>query len=421
MNLEFEKHVGALSRELRLRDDQLFLAEQGCTIASSDSDLFLELFPALDDRSDCLFHSGLDMIKRSGVRIAEGVFDPAGAMIGATLVDGVNIALGLTPDGLEPIAPLMTPHSDFPLLLADTCSVHRLPSGRKAHVGSKPGRPLLLIGALGVPAFFWAHFLHDQKHGWQPILVELRCGDLLEGGMTTDQSLLAHADDLAATVRHLGVGPVTAVGWCNAGRVAVALARIAPELIDALILLGTTFRGTIGIKPRPSLFEDNLDRLFRDLLRKPGQAPFATRMIRNMVLNAKAETSGIARAQRFLGSARADAAEALIAPMNSATDLLNYARRTAADESQDMAMILSETRVPTLALTGDCDGIINTAVTRDAVALIPASRHLELQGAGHYLHDLQYRYVKETIARFIANPAGDLTGGRIRLRDLQVA
>ena len=49
-------------------------------------------------------------------------------------------------------------------------------------------------------------------------------------------SMSTHADDLAAFVTGLGIGPVTIVGWSYGGGVALAMAKLNPALVKRMFL-----------------------------------------------------------------------------------------------------------------------------------------------------------------------------------------
>jgi len=349
--------------------------------------------------------------------VQEGEPDSVGRVVTACLRDISEATTGLN-EPLPAVAPLPDPAGEMQRLLDAHCVAHVLPDGRRAYIARKGRRPVLLIGALGVPAFFWAQTLQEAAPDWRPVFIETRCGDLVEGGMASAQSFVDHADDLAESLRFLRIGPTSVIAWCNGGRVAVSLARRAPEIVDALVLIATTFRGARNIEPKPSPFEDNLGRLFDDLRRKPTSAKFATKLLR-VIVEGKADLEDPdLRARRFLGSARTSDAAALIAPMSTPEFLLNFAQRTALDEGHDISAELAALQPPALCLIGDSDDVINTSHCADAVRLAPSARVVLVAGAGHYIHDLQHRYFRDVVTRFLANPSAEIVGGRHRLTEI---
>lgn len=58
-------------------------------------------------------------------------------------------------------------------------------------------------------------------------------------------SLQVHADDVAAFIEGLGVGPVLLVGWSRGGTVVVDTARMRPELVRKLVLMDAALYGLL--------------------------------------------------------------------------------------------------------------------------------------------------------------------------------
>jgi pimeloyl-ACP methyl ester carboxylesterase len=415
----FDSHLNALRIELELRDS-IYLSEHGCHVLMPGDELLdcnIANFSNSAQATD-KYIRGIEKLRGSGIHISHGKSDKIGQLISAGILDAIQSEY----EKISPYSdfpPIHNPSNVFNSICDEYFDLHRLKDGRRVYIAKSGKRPMVLIGALGVPAFFWTQLLISPDPEWRPVIIESQCGSLEEGGMSTSQSLTNYASDFDEIIRQLRIGPIILAAWCNGGRIAISLARQSPDLVDSLILIATTFRGALDLDPYPSPFEDSLDLLFHDVLRKPGMAGFVTRVLRDIIVNPKIDVSDISIGSRlFLGSVRKDSALALFAPMSTSSYLLNYARRTESDEAYDIISDLLALSIPMLVVTGDCDNVISTDLTADVMHRVKHARHVEIQGAGHYLHDLQYRYFRDITARFLADPYGDLVSSSRRLRDL---
>lgn len=98
------------------------------------------------------------------------------------------------------------------------------------------GPPLLLIAGLGMSSSAWAGVVPVLSRSWTVITVDNRGtgrSPVPEGPYTID----GMADDVAAVLRQLNLGPVSAVGWSLGGSVLQSLLINHGELIDQGVLL----------------------------------------------------------------------------------------------------------------------------------------------------------------------------------------
>ena len=96
------------------------------------------------------------------------------------------------------------------------------------------GPTILLIHGTGATSDFWsdaADRLADRCH----VVTYDRRGTGRSSNWPTGHHDV-HAEDAAAIIRELGVGPVTVVGWSMGGIVALCLAHRYPELVRGLVL-----------------------------------------------------------------------------------------------------------------------------------------------------------------------------------------
>jgi pimeloyl-ACP methyl ester carboxylesterase len=326
--------------------------------------------------------------------------------------------------GLLPLQPGPSESLRLPEVLASAYSEHRTDSGRRYFVRRRGSRPVLLISALGVPLQIWSKFLGDHSHDFRIIVVENRCVDLLLGGMHTDADLRQHAGDLIEVLDCEDLGRLDVLAWCNGGRIAVDLAARRPQRIGSLILLSTTFRGTQGVAAaRSSPFEDSLQQIFTAAASDAALAPTLVKLIAGFSRAPDWETlkaDAARRAVALFALPAKEHAEVLLAPMRSAGELLNYARRTAADEAYAMPSALAElgrAGTPILLITGENDTVVSNEQTRAAL-----TRHagrisqVTIRGAGHYAQDLQYPYLLWALRSFAESGELGIAPARTEVR-----
>ena len=103
--------------------------------------------------------------------------------------------------------------------------------------------------------------------------------------------------------------------------------------------------------------------------------------------------------------------------MSAPPFLLNYAKRTAADEAYPMANTLQKlaaTGIPVLLITGNDDTMVSnpatcTALRNAGMAFI----HAAISGTGHYAQDLQYPYFLWLLKSFTQDQ--QLSDGALRV------
>ncbi|MEU2287212.1 alpha/beta hydrolase [Streptomyces sp. NPDC013178] len=101
------------------------------------------------------------------------------------------------------------------------------------------GGPLLLLHGGGVTAESWAAQVPALAEHYRTYVPERRGHGRthdVEGPITYQ----VMADDMAAFIEELGLGPARVVGWSDGGVVAMHLALRHPELVSKLALIGAT-------------------------------------------------------------------------------------------------------------------------------------------------------------------------------------
>jgi 3-oxoadipate enol-lactonase len=188
-------------------------------------------------------------------------------------------------------------------------------------------------------------------------------------------------EDLAAVMRAAGLDRASLVGFSFGGGLAVSYAIQHPEHVDRLILSGAALNGFKVSKN----FTSRITQVMLPM------------MIGNMdavIANASKET--------WIMAPGNEAARAKITALIKANpqDLRHQMKDPIRDWPSDLPR-MGELKVPTLILVGDHDIADNQAQSGAAQVLIPGSRRIVVEGAGHLMQLEHPKEVAELIADFV--------------------
>jgi len=197
-------------------------------------------------------------------------------------------------------------------------------------------------------------------------------------------------DDTLAVLAAAGMGPAAVVGNSMGGRVALDLALSHPDLVEALVLIGTAVRGA----PDPAESSAAVDRLVAaiDTAEEAGDLDEVKRLEAHLWLDGPAGPEG-----RVGGEARA-----LFMEMNG--------RALAAwDAGPDEPLAsawdrLAEIEVPALVAVGELDLPHIRARSAAIADLLPQGRLLELPGVAHVPSLEGSTLLTDEVCRFLAPP-----------------
>lgn len=208
---------------------------------------------------------------------------------------------------------------------------------------------------------------------WAPLLEKLG-GDAIIADLSTQDSIGQMARDCLA----LAEGPLAVVGHSMGARVAMEMARIAPERIERLALLDT------GIHPLREGEPAKRDAVVR-LAYEQGMQALADSWLPGMVWEGNQGNAALMQGLRDM-VLRCDA------------DL--HARQIKALVGRpDASAYLSQIGCPTLLVVGRQDQWSPVSQHQDMLALLPDARLEIVEEAGHFAPVEQ----PETVARLLAD------------------
>ncbi|MDA8310123.1 MAG: alpha/beta hydrolase [Actinomycetota bacterium] len=227
------------------------------------------------------------------------------------------------------------------------------------------GPPLVLLHGFALDARVWTNQLKGLALRWPVVALDLRgFGASASAPDRQVPSMEVMADDVAATMERLSVGPAYVAGLSMGGYVAMAMLRRRPDLVVGLVLADTRHEA-----------DDDARRRERERLAKVVEEQRSVRVIIEEV------------APRFTGtttrSRRPDVQE-LVDAMVASTSW-----RAAAWALRAMATRPPSTEAlrrfdgPALVVAGAEDVISPPSLAREMAASLPRGKFVEIADAGH--------------------------------------
>lgn len=293
----------------------------------------------------------------------------------------------------------------LPAMLARDYDECRLSNGVRYFIRRTGTKALVVINATGVPLDLWSNLLADPGHDFRIIIVESPCTDLLAGGIKTFVDLALDADDVALALDREGFQAADIVAWCSGAKIALEFARRHAGRARSLVLLSPSFDGAKGVEARRSDFERGFLLLLSAARERPAAVDTFVPMLEQMTQSVKWDRlrqNDAARAAALFALPAKRYASAMIAPMSRPDCFLSCGQRVMADADYPVSDTLRSLDLPILLVTGDHDNIINTSFAADVLSRFARNAaHAAISGAGHYVHDLQYRYLLPLLNDFI--------------------
>ena len=239
------------------------------------------------------------------------------------------------------------------------------------------GPPLLLVGGLGFGRWGWFKQVPAFSRHFRTITFDVRGERRLENGVGD------LADEVVSLLDHLGVKKAHVLGSSLGGFVAQELALVRPDLVDRLVLVGTSYGGLGTESASPRALSDML-----------GWGSFsAEEAVRRGLETA---TSGAYRAEH------GDEFEQLVGWRfaDSPSDAAYYEQAMAGasfDLSRDVGHITS----PTLVIHGAEDRYVPVANAAALAGAVPGARLRVLDDAGHLVFIERFADVNREVVTFL--------------------
>lgn len=208
--------------------------------------------------------------------------------------------------------------------------------------------------------------------------------------------------DMTAVLDAVGVGPVTLLGVCQGGPVAMAYAAEHPDRVEALVLYGTYVRcGPVGTRPA-------------------GEASLVGAVVRPHLEVARGLREVLARL--LLPDAGPEVAAAFVALQQASVAPEDADRISAAHAAIDVSGVAPHIRVPTLVLHLRDDLFVPFEQGRTVAALIPDGRLVPLDGRNHVLQptDPAWDRLVTEVRHFLGTEPAAVTDPPLTLREREI-
>jgi pimeloyl-ACP methyl ester carboxylesterase len=300
--------------------------------------------------------------------------------------------------GAVSLAPSVSPQKPIGHVLRDDYEERKLNNGARYFVRRRGRQPLVVINASGVPAALWTQLLADESDHFRILLCESRSSDLFAGGLHTDTTVEMDAADAALAVRQEGFDKVDVLAWCNGHLPAIELT--GKTAVDSVVLLAPSFFTS------DERFATVYGRKILGMLDVVRREPAMTSALCKFTLaqvTASAADPGKSGLPVWSLPDRSRVFE-IASPMSTAPSLTRYAGRLASDAIYPLRQKLANLTNRLMVITGDDDHIASAAA---ATELLAAARvrntRIRMAAAGHYIQDLQYRYLRTLLESFLVD------------------
>lgn len=230
------------------------------------------------------------------------------------------------------------------------------------------GAPVLLIAATGQPASSWSLFQVPAltASGYQVVTFDNRGMAPSEAppGPYTVQGM---AEDAAALIEHLDVGPCRVVGYSLGALIAQELALARPDLVQAAVMLATMGR--------------------QDVFRRALTTSWVEHDLKGVELPRLCDVVSSSFAVFSPQTLCDDEAMSLFIESSLVMPPWNGPGRLGQHQAdmayQDRLDALAGVRVPSLVVGFELDMAIAASLSREVSTVIPGCRYVEIAGAAH--------------------------------------
>ncbi len=250
------------------------------------------------------------------------------------------------------------------------------------------GPPLVLLHGFTGSAAGWAEHAAVFAQGHASVAVDLLGHGSSDAPDDPERYGIGHAtEDILSVLDALGIQRAGLLGYSMGGRVAIALAILAPERLSALILESVS----PGIRDAGARRERAVaDAALATAIEQDGIEPFVDRWERLPLFASQAALPEPVRqdlrAQRL---------------RNSPVGLANSLRGLGQGVQPPMHDYLQQIRVPTLLIVGGLDPAY-CALGQEMRALIPQARMEVVPDAGHAVHLEQPEPFRAHVLEFLS-------------------
>lgn len=228
---------------------------------------------------------------------------------------------------------------------------------------SGAGAPVLLVMGINADASAWLPHTQQWQRSFRCIAVD-NPGAGRSPAPAGPDTTAAIADDYAALIRRLDLGPVAVVGISMGGAVAQELALRHPELVDRLVLVATW--------AACDAYTDTVLQVIGELRRHSTPAQFAAHL-QSLVWTPRWFDDHVDELRRQQGDALTVPAPALESQL-------------AACRTHDTTERLWAVQVPTLVTAGGVDRFVPAEQSLELARRLPSARFELFAETGHVHH-----------------------------------